>query len=88
MESIRSGTIVFDEAVATMKSAAQALKSSFQCMNCIVTLHHRPAPQLRRSGKFSTASNPPLIQYQMPPWQGPYAPTMRQIRLAVLMFTA
>jgi hypothetical protein len=40
MERMRSGTIVFDEAVATMKSAAQALKSSFQCMNCMVTLHH------------------------------------------------
>src|SRR4029077_7070949 len=40
MERMRSGTIVFDEAVATMNSAAQALKSSFQCMNCIVTLHH------------------------------------------------
>src|ERR1700730_5863522 len=61
MERMRSGTIVFDEAVATMKSAAQALKSSFQCMNCIVTLHHLPALQLRRgSGTFSMAGNPPL----------------------------
>jgi hypothetical protein len=58
---MRSGTIVFDEAVATMKSAAQALKSSFQCMNCIVTLHHQPTPQLRRgSGTFSMASVNPL----------------------------
>jgi hypothetical protein len=74
---MRSGTIVFDEAVATMKSAAQALKSSFQCMNCIVTLHHPPAPQLRRgSGTFPMAGNPPLIQYKLPAWQGPYTPTM------------
>jgi hypothetical protein len=73
---MRSGTIVFDEAVATMKSAAQALKSSFQCMNCIVILRHPPAPQWRRSGKFSIASNPPLIQYLLAHWQGLYAPAM------------
>jgi hypothetical protein len=86
---MRSGTIVFDEAVATMKSAAQALKSSFQCMNCIVSLHHPPAPQLRRrSGKSSTAGNLPLIQYQLPHWQGADAPAMRQIRLAVGTATA
>jgi hypothetical protein len=74
---MRSGTIVFDEAVATMKSAAQALKSSFQCMNCIVTLHHPPAQRLRRgSGTFSMASNPPLIQCQLPHWPEPYTATM------------
>jgi hypothetical protein len=74
---MRSGTIVFDEAVATMKSAAQALKSSFQCMNCIVTLHYPPAQQLRRdSGAFSMIGNPPLIQCQLPHWPKPYTPTM------------
>src|ERR1700684_607000 len=58
MERMRSGTIVFDEAVATMKSAAQALKNSFQCMNCIVTLHQPAASQGRRNRTFSSAKQP------------------------------
>src|SRR4029077_17041867 len=58
MERMRSGTIVFDEAVATMKSAAQALKSSFQCMNCIVTLHHPASPERGRGREILNCKHP------------------------------
>jgi hypothetical protein len=41
MEKKRSGTIVFDEAVATMRSAAPLLTNSFQCMVPSATVRRR-----------------------------------------------